>query len=52
MSTLLQSFQAAYRNLEIQPLVTPKELDQLRVSYGDRVIEELVQLLSDRALLS
>jgi hypothetical protein len=47
MSTLLQTFQAAYRNLELQPLMTPRELDQLRVSYGDQVIEELVQLIED-----
>jgi AAA ATPase domain len=47
MSALLQTFQTAYRNLELQPLMTPRELDQLRVSYGDRVIEELVQLIED-----
>ena len=47
MSVLLETFQTAYRNLELQPLMTPRELEQLGVPYGEQVIEELVQLIED-----
>ncbi|MEH1961239.1 MAG: ATP-binding protein [Nostoc sp.] len=44
---LLKSFQKAYRNLELLPLLQEKELDQFRVDYGGEVIEELEQLVED-----
>jgi predicted AAA+ superfamily ATPase len=44
---LLESFREAYRNLELLPLVHPKELQQLKVDYGDEIIEELEQLVKD-----
>ncbi|MEH1852820.1 ATP-binding protein [Nostoc sp.] len=44
---LLKSFQKAYRNLELLPLLQEKELDQFRVNYGGEVIEELEQLVED-----
>ncbi|MBD2624908.1 ATP-binding protein [Trichormus variabilis] len=44
---LLKSFQQAYRNLELLPLIGQKDLDQFRVDYGAEVIEELEQLVED-----
>lgn len=44
---LLKSFQEAYRNLELLPLLEQKDLEQFRVDYGDEVIEELEQLVED-----
>jgi energy-coupling factor transporter ATP-binding protein EcfA2 len=44
---LLKSFQEAYRNLELLPLVEPNDLDKFRVDYGNEVIEELEQLVED-----
>ncbi|MBH8576114.1 ATP-binding protein [Nostocaceae cyanobacterium CENA369] len=44
---LLKSFQQAYRNLELLPLIQPNDLDRFRVNYGDEVIEELEQLVED-----
>jgi energy-coupling factor transporter ATP-binding protein EcfA2 len=47
MSGLLESFQEAYKNLDLLPLVTEKELNTLRVEYGRETIEELEQLVED-----
>ena len=44
---LLKSFQEAYRNLELLPLVEEKDLQQFRVDYGAETIEELEQLTED-----
>ncbi|WP_017314462.1 ATP-binding protein [Mastigocladopsis repens] len=44
---LLKSFQEAYRNLELLPLVQQNDLDRFRVDYGNEVIEELEQLVED-----
>ncbi|MEM6755336.1 MAG: ATP-binding protein [Cyanobacteria bacterium P01_C01_bin.38] len=44
---LLKSFQEAYRNLELLPLVEEKDLQQFRVDYGEETIEELEQLTED-----
>lgn len=44
---LLKSFQEAYRNLELLPLLEQKDLEQFRVNYGDDIIEELEQLVED-----
>lgn len=43
----LKSFQEAYRNLELLPLLEQKDLDRFRVDYGEEVIEELEQLVED-----
>ncbi len=47
MSELLESFRSAYRNLELLPLLTEKELNQFRVEYGGETLEELEQLIED-----
>ena len=44
---LLKSFQEAYRNLELLPLVEERDLQQFRVDYGEETIEELEQLTED-----
>ena len=44
---LFESFQTAYRNLELQPLIDQKDLDKFRVEYCHQVIEELQQLVED-----
>ncbi len=44
---LLKSFQEAYRNLELLPLVEEKDLQQFRVDYGAETIAELEQLTED-----
>ncbi|HIK04935.1 MAG TPA: ATP-binding protein [Trichormus sp. M33_DOE_039] len=44
---LLKSFQQAYRNLELLPLIQTRDLERFRVDYGDDVIAELEQLVED-----
>jgi len=44
---LLPTFQEAYRNLELLPLIEQKDLDKFQVDYGSEVIEELEQLVED-----
>ena len=44
--TRLESFQQAYRNLQLQPLAR-EELDQFGVDYGAEVMQELAQLMED-----
>lgn len=44
---LLSTFQEAYRNLELLPLLEQKDLDRFRVDYGNEIIEELEQLVED-----
>lgn len=46
-SELLESFQNAYKNLQLLPLITPEELVRFRVEYGDDVIAELKQVIED-----
>ncbi|HEY9749535.1 MAG TPA: P-loop NTPase fold protein [Allocoleopsis sp.] len=46
-SELLKAFQEAYRNLDLLPLIDPKELEKFRVDYGAEVLEELQQLVED-----
>lgn len=43
----LAEFQAAYKNLDLLPLLEPLELERFRVSYGETVIDELQQLVED-----
>jgi nucleoside-triphosphatase THEP1 len=44
---LLKSFQQAYRNLELLPLLQQKDLDRFRVNFSEDTIEELEQLVED-----
>jgi len=44
---LLKSFQQAYRNLELLPLIEENDLRQFRVEYGEDTIDELIQLIED-----
>jgi len=44
---LLESFRTAYANMELSPLITPKEVASFRVEYGTEVIEQLEQLVED-----
>jgi len=44
---LLKSFQEAYRNLDLLPLLGQKELEQFGVNFSDEIIEELEQLVED-----
>ena len=44
---LLEPFREAYRNLELLPLLQPRELEKFKVEYGTEIIEELEQLIED-----
>ncbi|MCC5636106.1 ATP-binding protein [Nostoc sp. CHAB 5844] len=44
---LLKSFQEAYSNLELFPLMEEKEMKQFRVDYGKDLIADLIQLVED-----
>ncbi|WP_414753092.1 ATP-binding protein [Anabaena sp. CCY 9910] len=44
---LLKSFQEAYSNLELFPLMGEKLMEQFRVDYGDDLIADLRQLVED-----
>ncbi len=44
---LLKSFQEAYSNLELFPLMNEREMEQFRVDYGDDLIADLRQLVED-----
>lgn len=43
----LESFRTAFQNLDVMPLVTPEQLDRLRVEYGTDIIIALEQLVAD-----
>lgn len=43
----LTTFQTAYRNLDLLPLIDPNDLVRFRVEYGADVIAELQQLVED-----
>jgi energy-coupling factor transporter ATP-binding protein EcfA2 len=45
----LEMFQAAGRNLQLEPLVTPKALAQFGVEYQTDLIDELEQAIEDAA---
>lgn len=47
MSSLLESFRTAYRNLQLLPLLEPEEIEKFRVPYGRRVLLELEQVVDD-----
>ncbi|WP_138498504.1 ATP-binding protein [Nostoc sp. PA-18-2419] len=44
---LLISFQSAYSNLELFPLMERNEMERFRVEYGDDLIADLNQLVED-----
>ncbi|MDJ0660567.1 MAG: AAA family ATPase [Crocosphaera sp.] len=44
---LLEAFRKTYRNLQLQPLITPEELADFRVEYGTRMRAELEQVVED-----
>jgi hypothetical protein len=37
----IQAFQQAFRNLQLQPLITSEETADFRVPYGDDLIAQL-----------
>jgi hypothetical protein len=41
----LESFQTAFRNLQLLPLTTPEQLNKFHVEYGTEILEELDHLL-------
>jgi energy-coupling factor transporter ATP-binding protein EcfA2 len=43
----LELFRTAFQNLDVMPLVTPEQLDRLRVEYGTDIIIALEQLVAD-----
>jgi energy-coupling factor transporter ATP-binding protein EcfA2 len=43
----IDTFQQAFRNLQLQPLVTPTEITDFRVEYGDEWLDELEQKVLD-----
>ncbi|HLO87754.1 MAG TPA: AAA family ATPase [Nostocaceae cyanobacterium] len=43
----IEAFQKAFRNLQLQPLVTAEEAANFRVPYGDQLIAELEQRVLD-----
>ncbi len=47
VSPLLEPFREAYRNLELLPLRSDKELQRFAVEYGTEIIDELEQLVED-----
>jgi hypothetical protein len=47
VSPLLEPFREAYRNLELLPLRSDKELQRFAVKYGTEIIDELEQLVED-----
>ncbi|MGJ3245139.1 MAG: AAA family ATPase [Elainellaceae cyanobacterium] len=48
-SPLLETFQTAYQNLQLLPLLKQEDLDKFWVEYGTNVIDELEQLVYDSA---
>ena len=43
----IDQFQEAFRNLQLQPLVTPREIKKFRVEYSEELIDELEQRVLD-----
>jgi hypothetical protein len=43
----IDTFQQAFRNLQLQPLVTPKETADFRVAYGEELLADLNQMVLD-----
>jgi hypothetical protein len=47
VDNLIDSFQQAFRNLQLQPLVTPEEIRKFRVEYNEILLEQLEQAVLD-----
>jgi MoxR-like ATPase len=43
----IEEFQQAFRNLQLQPLVTPEAIASFRVEYGDEWLDDLEQMVLD-----
>jgi energy-coupling factor transporter ATP-binding protein EcfA2 len=43
----IEIFQQAFRNLQLQPLITPTEIADFRVEYGDEWLDDLEQKVLD-----
>ncbi|MGB5594997.1 MAG: P-loop NTPase fold protein [Crocosphaera sp.] len=43
----IDEFQQSFRNLQLQPLVTPEEIKKFRVEYNQELLEELEQIILD-----
>jgi AAA+ ATPase superfamily predicted ATPase len=43
----IEAFQTAFRNLQLQPLIEPEEISNLRVEYGDEWLDDLEQMVLD-----
>ena len=46
-SNRIDQFQEAFRNLQLQPLVTPEEIKKFRVEYSEELLDELEQSVLD-----
>ena len=46
-SNRIDQFQEAFRNLQLQPLVTPREIKKFRVEYSEELLDELEQRILD-----
>ena len=46
-SNRIDQFQEAFRNLQLQPLVTPTEIKKFRVEYSEELLDELEQRILD-----
>jgi predicted ATPase len=46
-SNRIDQFQEAFRNLQLQPLVTPREIKKFRVEYSEELLDELEQRVLD-----
>jgi nucleoside-triphosphatase THEP1 len=46
-ATRVEEFQQAFRNLQLQPLITPEEIANFRVEYGDDWLDDLEQMVLD-----
>ncbi|MGK7940456.1 MAG: P-loop NTPase fold protein [Crocosphaera sp.] len=44
---LIDKFQQAFRNFQLQPLVTPEEIEKFRVEYNEDLLDELQQAILD-----
>ena len=43
----IEAFQKAFRNLQLQPLVTTEEIEKFQVPYGHDLIDKLEHLILD-----
>jgi energy-coupling factor transporter ATP-binding protein EcfA2 len=43
----IEAFQTAFRNLHLQPLISPEEISNFRVEYGNEWLDDLEQMVLD-----